>query len=84
MKLSLFLKIRSEFEQGYQVIVHNIKKVKRLPGTKKAKKYLGPYTVEEVKPSHLVARKGPNNKTSKLPRQISRKYHSQLLSIISF
>ena len=34
--------------------MHNIKKAKRLPGIKGAKKYLGPYTVEEVKPSHLV------------------------------
>ena len=55
MTLSLFLNFRSEFEQGDEVIVHNIKKAKRLPGTKEAKKYLGPYTVEEVKPSHLVA-----------------------------
>ena len=57
--------------------MHNIKKAKRLPGTKEAKKYLGPYTVEEVKPSHLVARKGPNNKTTKLPLYMSRKYHSR-------
>ena len=46
------LKFRSEFEQGDQVIVHNIKKAKRLPGTKDTKKYLGPYTIEELKPSH--------------------------------
>ena len=59
MTLLLFLNFRSEFEQGDEVIVHNIKKAKRLPGTKEAKKYLGPYTVEEVKPSHLVVRKGP-------------------------
>ena len=77
MTLLLFLNFRSEFEQGDQVIVHNIKKAKRLPGTKEAKKYLGPYTVEEVKPSHLVARKGPNNKTTKLPLHMSRKYHSR-------
>ena len=37
---------RSEFEEGDQVIVHNIKKAKRLPGTKEAKKYIGPYSVE--------------------------------------
>ena len=42
------LKFRSEFEEGDQVIVHNIKKAKRLPGTKETKKYLGPYTIEEV------------------------------------
>ena len=40
MALSLFFNFRSEFEQGDQVIVHNIKKVKLLPGTKEAKKYL--------------------------------------------
>ena len=64
MTLSLFLNFKSEFEQGDQVIIHNIKKAMQLPGTKEAKKYLGPYTVE-VKPSlfvqHLVARKGPKN-----------------------
>ena len=49
MTLSLFWNIRSEFEQGDQIIVHNIKKAERLPGTKEVKKYLGPYTVEEVR-----------------------------------
>ena len=57
--------------------MHNIKKAKRFPGTKEANKYLGPYTVEEVKPSHLVARKGPNDKTAKLPLHMSRKYDSR-------
>ena len=71
------LKFRSEFEQGDQVIVHNIKKAKRLPETKDTKKYLGPYTIEEVKPSHLVARKDPHSKTTKLPIHMSRKYHSR-------
>ena len=74
----LFLNFRSEFEQGDQVIMHNIKKAKRLPGTKEAKKYLGPYTIEEVTPSHLVARKDPHSKTTKLPIHMSRKYHSQI------
>ena len=71
------LKFRSEFEQGDQVIVHNIKKAKRLPGTKDTKKYLGPYTIEEVNPSHLGARKDPHSKTTKLPNHMSRKYHSR-------
>ena len=69
------LKFRSEFEQGDQVIVHNIKKAKRLPGTKDKKIYI--YTIEEVKPSHLVARKDPHSKTTKLPIHMSRKYHSR-------
>ena len=77
MTLSLFLNFRSEFEQGDQVIVHNIKNAKRVPGTKEAKKYSRPYTVEEVKPSHLVVRKGPSNKTTKLPLHMPRKYHSR-------
>ena len=38
MTLSLFLNFGSEFERGDQVIMHNIKKAKRLPGTKEAKK----------------------------------------------
>ena len=37
----IVLNLRSEFEQGDQVIVHNIKKGKRLPETKETKKYLG-------------------------------------------
>ena len=49
MTLSLFLNFRSEFGQGDQVIVHNIKKAEWLLGTKEAKKYFWPYTVEEVK-----------------------------------
>ena len=31
------LKFRSEFEQGDQAVVHNIKKAKRLPETKNTK-----------------------------------------------
>ncbi|KAI6646825.1 hypothetical protein LOD99_9154 [Oopsacas minuta] len=62
---------RSEFVEGDEVLVHNIKKAKRLPGTKDAKKYLGPYTIEKVKPSHLVARKDPDSKTTKLPIHLS-------------
>ena len=57
--------------------MHNIKKAKRLPGTKEAKKYFGPYTVEEVKPSHFVSPKGPNNKTTIVPLHIARKYDSR-------
>ena len=38
MTLLLFLNFRSEFEQGDEVILYNIKKAKRLPGTKEAKK----------------------------------------------
>ena len=56
--------------------MHNIEKAKRLPGTKDTKKYLGPYTIEEVKPSQ-VARKDPHSKTTKLPIHMSRKYHSR-------
>ena len=70
------LKFRSEFEQVDQVIVQNSLKLKRLPETKDTKKYLGPYTIEEVKPSHLVARKDPHSKKTKLPIHISLKYHS--------
>ncbi|KAI6661836.1 hypothetical protein LOD99_9790 [Oopsacas minuta] len=69
---------RSEFVEGDEVLVHNIKKAKRHPGTKDAKKYLGPYTIEKVKPSHLVARKDPDSKTTKLPIHLSRKYHSRM------
>ncbi|KAI6655698.1 hypothetical protein LOD99_1838 [Oopsacas minuta] len=72
---------RSEFVEGDEVLVHNIKKAKRLPGTKDAKKYLGAYTIEEVKPSHLVARKDPDSKTTKLPIHLSRKYHSRMNEI---
>ncbi|KAI6659872.1 zinc finger BED domain-containing protein 5-like [Oopsacas minuta] len=64
--------------EGDEVLVHNIKKVKRLPGTKDTKKYLGPYTIEKVKPSHLVARKDPDSKTTKSPIHLSRKYHSRI------
>ena len=68
---------RSEFEEGNQVIVHSIKKAKRLPGTKEANKYIGPYSVEKVTPSHLLARKYPNSKATKLPIHLSRKYYSR-------
>ncbi|KAI6655806.1 hypothetical protein LOD99_1948 [Oopsacas minuta] len=68
----------SEFVEGDEVLVHNLKKAKRLPGTKDAKKYLGPYTIEKVKPSHLDARKHPDSKTTKLPIHLSRKYHSRM------
>ena len=38
-------------------LVHNIKKVKRLPVTKKEKEYLGPFVVDSVTQSHLITRK---------------------------
>ena len=64
---SFVLKFRSEFEQGDKVIVHNIKKANKLPGTKDTKIYLRPCTIEEVKLSHLVACKDPHSKTATLP-----------------
>ena len=76
LELSNF-SLRSEFEKGDQVIIQNIKKAKKIPGTKEEKKYTGPYTVEEVRPSHLVARKDQNTKTTKLPIHLSRKYYSR-------
>ena len=42
-------------------------KAERLPGTKSTKVYLGPYTIEVVKPSNLAAYKDPHGKTTKLP-----------------
>ena len=80
MKLSLLRYscfLRSEFEEGNQVLVHNIKKAKRLPGTKNAKKYLGPYLVEKVTPCHIIARKDPSSKTTKIPIHLSRVYHAR-------
>ena len=71
------ISFRSEFEKGDQVIVHNIKKTKKIPGRKEEKKYTGPYTVEEVTSSCLIARKDQNSKATKLPIHLSRKYHSR-------
>ena len=68
---------RSEFEKGDQVIVHNIKKAKKIPGTKEEKKYTAPYTVEKVTHSCLIAHKDQNSKATKLPIHLSRIYHSR-------
>ena len=49
---------------------------KTFQGTKEEDKYTGPYTVEEVTPSCLIARKDQNSKATKLHIHLSRKYHS--------
>ena len=46
---------------------HNIKKAKEIPGTKETKTFLGPNSIEEMTPSHLLARKDSNSKATKLP-----------------
>ena len=76
-ELKINVSFRSEFEKGDQVIVYNIKKAKKIPGTKEEKKYTGLYTVEEVTPSHPIARKDQNIKATKLPIHLSRRYHSR-------
>ena len=68
---------RSEFEKGDQDIVHNIKKAKKIPGTKEEKKYTGPYKIEEATPSHLIVRKDQKSKAKKLLIHLSRKYYSR-------
>ena len=69
---------RSEFEGGDLILVQNIKKTKSLPGTKNEEKYLGPYLVSDVTPSHIVAQKDPSSsKTTRLPIHLSRKYQKR-------
>ena len=71
--------IRSEFEGGDIILVQNIKKSKKLPGTKNELKYRGPYTVYEVTPCHLIIRKDPaTTKTTKVSIRLSQKYQQKI------
>ena len=40
-QFQIFLQLTAVILEGNQVLVHNVKKAKRVPGTKNAKKYLG-------------------------------------------
>ena len=52
-----------------------MRKAKKMPGTKKEAKYIGPMTVAELTDSHaLVLKKGSDSKFSKYPLHISRPY----------
>ena len=53
-------------------------KTKRLPRTKNEEKYLGPYLVSKVIPSHIVAQNNPtSSKTTRLHIHLSRKYRKR-------
>ena len=70
--------MRSEFKEGDLILVQTIKKSKKLPGTKKEEKYLGPFHVSKVTPSHLVALKDlSSSKTTKIPIYLSRIYQKK-------
>ena len=59
-------------------MVHNIKNAKRLPYTKKEKKYLGPFVVGSVTKSNLITPKDPiSDTTTKIPIHLSRVYHER-------
>ena len=63
----------SNIKPGDQILVRNMRKAKRMHGTKKVAKYIGPMTAVEVTDSHaLVLKKGSDSKCSKYPLHISR------------
>ena len=65
----------SNIKPGDQILVRNMRKAKRMPGTKKEAKYIGPMTAVEVTYSHaLVLKKGSDSNCSKYPLHISRQY----------
>ena len=51
-----------------------MRKAKRMPGTKKEAKYIGPMTAVEVTDSHALVLKKGSSKCSKYPLHISRQY----------
>ena len=52
-----------------------MRKSKKMPGTKKESKYIGPMTAAKVTDSHaLVLKEGRDSKYSKYPLHISRQY----------
>ena len=52
-----------------------MQKAKKMPGTKKEDKYIGPMTAADVTNSHaLVLKEGSDSKYRKYPLHISRQY----------
>ena len=63
---------RSHIEKSDQILIRNISKDKKLPGTKEQPKYFGPYEVENVTKGHVVVSKLGKHK--KIPFHLTKKY----------
>ena len=61
------------FQKSDHVLIRNIGKDKKLPGTKTQPKYFGPYPVEKITKGHIVVFRD-EKKTTKVPFHLTKKY----------
>ena len=52
-----------------------MRKEKKMPGSKKENKYIGPMVAKNVTENHLLAQKGESSKLKKIPLHISKPYY---------
>ena len=52
-----------------------MRKEKKMPGSKKENKYIGPMVARNVTESHALVQKGASSKLQKVPLHISKTYH---------
>ena len=64
----------SKITEGDQIIFRNMRRAKKMPGTKKQSKYLGPMKVTELTDSHALVLTDDGVKTKKVPLHISKSY----------
>ena len=67
------LPFRSDIQTSDHILIRNICKDKRLPGTKTQPKYFGPYPVEKVTKGHIVVSKDAK-KSKHVPLHLAKKY----------
>ena len=67
---------RSKITEGELMLVHNIAKLKKIPGTKDQPKYKGPYEVTKITDSHAYGCEDNNQykKSKKFPLHMTIKY----------
>ena len=75
----IILRNRSHIEKSDQILIRNISKDKKLPGTKQQPKYFGPYAVENVTKGHVVVSK--LGKQKKIPFHLTKKYLQRISKV---
>ena len=71
---SNFFFIRPEIKEGDSVVYTNMPKLKKMPNSKKQRKYIGPYTVKRVTNSHAIVSDTPFTKREKISIDIVRPF----------
>ena len=70
--------IRPEIKEGDRIVYTNMQKLKKMPNTKKQRKFIGPYTVKRVTNSHaIVSDTQHSEKNKKMSIDIVRQFYQR-------